>query len=413
MPEFSYQAADAKGARRDGVIDALSEDAALRSLKAKGLTPLRIVPAGAGSTPAVKGGLPAAPRAAAPAKGKPNQADLLAFTSELSIMLRAGLSLDRALKVLVGMSHKASVGSLLAGILDAVKGGAPLSKAIAPHRDYFGDFYINMVRSGEVGGQLSEVLARLVEHLERIRALRESVISAMIYPAILLVVAVISVIAMLGFVVPQFESLFKDMGDALPAPTRFVVAVGHFFTDYGLLLGVVTAVLGAVLTRWLRSPAGQLWWQSRALRLPVFGAIFLKYEITRFTRSLGTLLGNGVPVISALNIATETVGNVHVRGAFEHIVPAMKGGGRMTDALYKTALFEPMAINLVRVGEETGRLDSMMLELSRILDREVETSIKRGLTLLEPLLILTLGVMIAGIIVSILMGILSVNDLAV
>ena len=412
MPEFAYQAADAKGVRRDGVMDALSEDAVLRSLKAKGLTPLRITPAGAGAVQATRDGIPQ-PTGRAPAKGKPTQADLLAFTSELAIMLRAGLSLDRALKVLIGMSHKASVGSLLAGVLDAVKGGAPLSRAIAPHRDFFGDFYINMVRSGEIGGQLSEVLTRLVEHLERIRALRESVISAMIYPAILLLVAVISVIAMLGFVVPQFETLFKDMGDALPTPTRIVVATGHFFTDYGLLLGVVVFLLGAGLSRWFASPAGRLWWQGKALRLPVFGAIFLKYEITRFTRSLGTLLGNGVPVISALNIATETVGNVHVRTAFERIAPAMKGGGRMTDALYKTALFEPMAINLVRVGEETGRLDSMMLELSRILDREVETSIKRGLTLLEPLLILTLGVMIAGIIVSILMGILSVNDLAV
>jgi general secretion pathway protein F len=158
--------------------------------------------------------------------------------------------------VLIGMSHKASVGSLLAGVLDAVKGGAPLSRAIAPHRDFFGDFYINMVRSGEIGGQLSEVLTRLVEHLERIRALRESVISAMIYPAILLLVAVISVIAMLGFVVPQFETLFKDMGDALPTPTRIVVATGHFFTDYGLLLGVVVFLLGAGLSRWFASPPG-------------------------------------------------------------------------------------------------------------------------------------------------------------
>ncbi|KAB2966408.1 type II secretion system F family protein [Zoogloea sp.] len=411
MPEYAYQAADARGARRDGVIEAASEDAALRTLRARGLTPLRVSARADAAAPGA-GAIPAAGARAA-AKGKPNQVDLLGFTSELAIMLRAGLSLDRALKVLIGMSHKASVGALLAGVLDAVKGGAPLSRAIAPHREFFGDFYINMVRSGEIGGQLSEVLTRLVEHLERIRALRESVISAMIYPAILLLVAVISVVAMLGFVVPQFESLFKDMGDALPTPTRIVVAVGHFFTDYGLFLAVGVFLAGGAATKWLASPAGRQWWQGWILRVPVFGRIFLKYEITRFTRSLGTLLGNGVPVISALNIATETVGNVHVRSAFSGVAPAMKGGGRMTEALHKTGLFEPMAINLVRVGEETGRLDSMMLELARILDREVETSIKRGLTLLEPLLILTLGVMIAGIIVSILMGILSVNDLAV
>ena len=347
------------------------------------------------------------------ARGPVTQPDVLAFTSELAIMLRAGLALDNALRVLIEMSHKPSVGELLQGILNDVKGGVPLSRALARNQGLFGDFYINMIRSGEASGQLSAVLTRLVEHMERLRALRESVISAMIYPAILLVVAILSLIAMLGFVVPQFEKLFKGMGDALPVPTQLVMALGHGFTQYGLYLGIGAALLFWALRRWLRSPAGRVWWQTRILRVPMVGGLLLKYELTLFSRSLGTLLGNGVPMLTALHIATETVGNTVLKTALLPVAPAVKEGGKLVNAIAATRIFEPLAVNLVRVGEETGRVGAMMLELANILNREVETGIKRALTLVEPVLILVLGFLIATIIVSILLGILAINDLAV
>jgi general secretion pathway protein F len=327
-------------------------------------------------------------------------------------MLKAGLALDNALRVLIGMNAKPAMEKLTQTILDDVKSGVPLSRALARHAQQFGDFYINMVRSGEASGQISDVLERLVEHLERLRALRESVVSATIYPAILLVVAVLSVIGMLGFVVPQFETLFKGMGDALPTPTRIIMTIGHAFTDYGLVIGLGLLLVFWVLRQWLRSPAGGRWWQTRALRLPLIGPLMLKYNLTLFSRSLGTLIGNGVPLLSALRIATLTVGNVKLRQALEGVIPQVKGGGRMVEALKATGVFEPLAINLIKVGEETGRLGPMLLELARIFSRDVETGIKRGLTLLEPLLILVLGLLIAAIIVSIMLGILSVNDLA-
>ncbi len=413
MPEYAWRAADSGGKVTQGRLDAPSTAAALKTLRDRGLTPLGIEDAGAASGASVSASVrsvgPKVRRDKTPVK----QADVLALTSELSIMLKAGLALDNALRVLIDMSNKPSVEALLKRVLDDVKGGMTFSKALAKDGALFGDFYINMIRSGEASGQMSAVMERLVEHMERLRALRESVVSATIYPCILLGVAVLSVIAMLGFVVPQFEKLFNDMGDALPMPTRLVMMAGQGFKEYGLVLGIVLVSVVWLLMRWLATPQGKTAYQKWALGVPVLGALLHKYELTLFSRSLGTLLGNGVPLLMALHIATETVGNVVLRQSLVTIGPYVKEGGKVVDGLRKTGIFEPLAVNLVRVGEETGRIGPMMLELANILNREVETGIKRALTLVEPLLIIVLGLVIASIIVSILLGILSVNDLAV
>ncbi|MDR6765753.1 general secretion pathway protein F [Acidovorax delafieldii] len=418
MPEFAWRAANSAGKVEEGRFTAATPAQVLKHLRDQGMTPLHIGDAGAAvPLPGTAGQAASLGRFAQPkgrqARGPVTAPDVLALTSELAIMLRAGLALDNALRVLIDMSHKPSLAALVQGILDAVKGGTPLSRALAAHRDLFGDFYINMIRSGEASGQMSAVLDRLVEHMERQRALRDSVISATIYPAILLGVAVLSLIAMLGFVVPQFEKLFTDMGDALPLPTRLVMGLGHAFTQYGLVVAAVLAGLGWAALRWLKSPAGRRWWQTLVLRLPLMGPLALKYQLTLFSRSLGTLLGNGVPMLTALHIATETVGNTVLQDALGRVAPIVKEGGKVVQAVTATGIFAPLAINLIRVGEETGRIGPMMLELSNILNREVETGIKRLLTLVEPVLILVLGVLIAAIIVSILLGILSINDLAI
>lgn len=423
MPDFFWRAAAIDSKVVTGQLDAVNEAAVLKHLRGRGLTPLAVQDAALAASSGMATAANASAAAAASAgfkqpkvrvdKSPVKSKDVLAFTSELAIMLRAGLALDNALRVLIEMSYKPAVGTLLQGVLEAVKGGTPLSRALQVHADLFGDFYINMVRSGEASGQMSAVLDRLVEHMERQRALRESVISATIYPAILITVAVLSLIVMLGFVVPQFEKLFSEMGDALPMPTRIVMGMGKAFTQYGLPIGLVAAAAGWLIGRWLRSPSGKLWWQARLLRLPLVGRIALKYQLTLFSRSLGTLLGNGVPMLTALHIASDTVGNVVLQQSLVRVAPIVKEGGRVVQAIQATGIFEPLAINLVRVGEETGRVGPMMLELASILNREVETGIKRLLTLVEPVLILVLGILIAAIIVSILMGILSVNDLAV
>ncbi len=429
MPDFSWRAARADAQIIEGKLQAASSAQALTQLLAQGLTPIQIDETSAGAmTGTLQAGGRSSPvsngQTAAQTSGQPvtgglfssngiQQADILAMTSELSIMLKAGLSLDNALRVLIGMSPKPQMVALTQTLLDDVKSGVSLSQALKRHPQQFGDFYINMIRSGEAGGQLSAVLERLVEHLERLRALRESVVSATIYPAILLGVAVLSLVAMLGFVVPQFETLFKGMGDALPAPTRIVMAMGRIFSDFWPVIAAIGALVFLAVRGWWRTPSGQQWWQARVLRLPMVGKLLLKYDLTLFARSFGTLLGNGVPLLTALQIAIQTIGNVNLQQALSNVGPKVKSGGKLTDALQSTGIFEPLALSLVKVGEETGRMGPMLLELARIFNRDVETGIKRGLTLLEPLLILILGVLIASIIVSILLGILSINDLAV
>ena len=409
MPEYHWEAFDASGQRSSGQHSAASVADVVLHLRKNRLSPVKVQEAvGVSSAAALAAGQGTRKLHTGPIKAL----DIHTMTTELAIMMRAGLSLDNALKVLLEMSHKQAMQAMLQAVLDGVKGGMPLSQALQQHQQHFGEFYINMVRSGEASGQMAAVLGRLSEHLERQRALRDSAISATIYPAILLGVAVLSLVAMLGFVVPQFEQLFTDMGDALPLPTQWVMALGHAFRSYGLYILALCALGFWLLRRWLSSPQGRKKWQNWLLRLPLVGAVLHKYQITLYSRSLGTLLDNGVGLMVALRIASDTVDNDVIRTPLEQMAPLVKQGQRLAHAAAQSGQFEPLALNLVRVGEETGRLGDMMLQLSDILNREVETSIKRLLTMLEPALILVLGILIAAIIVAILMGILSVNDLA-
>ena len=396
MPAFSYKAVGRDGKAQQGVIEADALDLATRQLRARGLTPLKIQE-GDGQEQAKP----------------PTRQEVLSMTSELSVLLRAGLPLDRALKVLIDMDGQPRMRAVLSELLKAVKGGKSLSLALQPYDAIFGSFYLSMVRAGEASGQLSSVLERLVEHLESAKATRDSIVSALIYPAILLVVAVLSVVVMLGFVVPQFETLFNDMGEALPAMTKAVIAAAEFIKAWGLLLGVLVAVLGLVIQRWAVSEQGKTVLDTRLLALPIAGNIAFEYEMAKFARTVGTLLGNGVSLLKAIQIANETVGNLPLREGLDVLPAAVKAGKRMSVALEETKMFTPMVIQMTRVGEESGRLDDMMLELASVFEDHVASGVKRLLTLLEPVLILTMGFIIALIIISILMGILSVNDLAI
>jgi general secretion pathway protein F len=402
MPAFSYKAIGRDGRSTEGVVEAAGLELASRQLRAQGLTLLKLEAGDAGAATGKKD------------TGKPpGRQDVLSMTTELAVLLRAGLPLDRALKVLIDMSAQPQMEALLRALLKDVKGGKALSAALQPHEPVFGAFYINMVRSGEASGQLSAVLNRLVDYLESARANRDSVISALIYPAILLVVSVLSVVLMLGFVVPQFEALFEDMGEALPLLTRGVLAGADFIKSWWWLLLLLSVVAVIAFRRWAATAQGRTTLDQRLLNLPLAGGIVFEFEMSKFARTVGTLLGNGVSMLKAISIAIDTVDNRVIAESLRVLPPAVKAGKRMSVALGETGMFTPMVIQMVRVGEESGSLDQMMLELAKVFENHVQSGVKRGLALLEPALILTMGFLIAVIIIAILMGILSVNNLAV
>jgi general secretion pathway protein F len=403
MPHFSYKAIGRDGKPRDGTVEADGLELASRQLRAQGLTLLKL-----------EAGTAAAAGSGGKAGGKPpGRQEILSMTNELAVLLRAGLPLDRALKVLIDMAAQPGMSQLLNDLLTGVKGGKSLSQALQPYESVFGTFYINMVRSGEASGHLSEVLNRLVEYLENAKANRDTVISALIYPAILAVVAVLSIVVMLGFVVPQFETLFEDMGDALPPLTQMVISGADFIKSYGWVLLIILVGLGVYLRSWAATEQGRVSLDQRMLKMPLAGGIIFEFEVSKFARTVGTLIGNGVALLQAISIAIDTVDNRVIKEALGVLPPAVKAGKRMSVALEETEMFTPMVIQMIRVGEESGSLDQMMLELAKVFDDHVQSGVKRGLALLEPLLILGMGFIIAVIIIAILMGILSVNDLAV
>lgn len=404
MPVFSYRAVGRDGKSLGGTIEAEGPELATRQLRSQGLTLLSLEAGDSGGAAAGRG----AARA-----GAPGRQEVLSMTSELSVLLRAGLPLDRALKVLIDMAAQPALDALLNDLLGAVKGGKPLSQALQAHENVFGPFYISMVRAGEASGQLSAVLERLVAYLENAKKNRDTVVSALIYPAILAVVALLSIVFMLAFVVPQFETLFDDMGDALPMMTRWVINGADFIEAYGLVLLVLIGALVFYVRRWSASDAGRKALHGRILGLPLVGNLVFEFEMSKFSRTVGTLLDNGVSLLRAISIAMDTVDNVVLKEALSVLPAAARAGKRLSRALEDSGMFTPMVVQMVRVGEESGRLDQMMMELAEVFDDHVQSGVKRALALLEPVLILGMGVVIATIIIAILAGIMSVNDLAV
>lgn len=427
MTDFVFKALSSSGRIEEGSIAADSLTDAQRALKAKGLTLLACNVAKTGaiseskadaslgsrhSSPALRASTGEQTRLKSGGLGRIKSSEVLRFTSELAVLLRAGLPLDRAIKVQIESAPEGPRRVLLQGLLLELKGGRALSVALESRHDVFGTFYTSMVRSGEASGSLSTVLAELSSYLERAKVVRGTVISALIYPAILAVVALLSIAMMLGYVVPEFKPLFDDMGDALPWLTRAVVALGEAVASWGWLLTVLTIVVVLVTRRWLKTPVGAAWLDLRMIRLPLAGSILRQFEVARFARTLGTLLGNGVPMLRATDIACGTVNNALVAQAMGRLAPAIKRGDRLSNNL-DPDIFSPVAIQMIKVGEESGSVDVMLMELAQVYEADVEANVKRALTLLEPALILGMGGVIAVIIMAILMGILSVNTLAV
>jgi general secretion pathway protein F len=404
MPDFRYKAVSAGGDTVEGAMNASDRAAVVDSLRGQGLFPLKVELGGAAAESIWNRDL-LGPR-------KSRTRDIAVVTRELATLLKAGLPLDRALRVLIDVAETPAVREMQSRVLERVQGGASLADAIEQEGKAYPAFYVGMVRAGEAGGTLHAVLDRLADFMERMQTLRQSVRSALIYPTILLVMAGLTVILMFGLILPRFRPLFEDMGDALPLLTRIFLAIGDAVQAWWWAGGIVL-LLAVVLARMaLRQADFRLRWDARKLSVPLFGMLLKKIETARFAHTLAMLLQGGQPVLEALGIARDVTENRALREALGEVTGRLRQGQGLAVPLAETGLFPPLATHLIRVGEESGHLEDMLEQLAVAYDREVQDSTKQLLALLVPVLTISLGLIIALIILSVLGAFLSVNELA-
>ncbi len=405
MTVFRYEAAAGSGELVSGEMDAVSQKAVIEHLHGLGYVPIRADPA--------HGDLLSWLRTASNASWRRGHVRHLSFlTQQLATLLQANLPLDRALELVANIASRASERQCLQAVLDRIRSGSSLADALAAQPKVFPGYYVGMVRAGEAGGSLETTLRQLAELLERSRAAREHVKSGLTYPIIVLATGALSLMVLFGFVIPRFRPLFDDAGARLSTSARLVLATSDFVAAawWAIALLAIAAFAGV---RWaLRTPAGRERWDGWLLALPYLRDLLLKIEFARFSRTLGTLLRNGVSPLAALGITVETVANKVLRRALIVVMDSLKEGRGLSKPLEDTGLAPPLAVQLTRVGEETGRLDEMLLKVSEIYDQETQGSIDRLLALLVPGVTIALGLLVAVVMGSIVTAILSVYDLA-
>jgi general secretion pathway protein F len=392
---FSYRATTIDGTVVEGAIEATDEKSALERLKNTGVIPLKIF---------------------VPDEGikkrfslRSSKGDLLTFTTELSALLGAGLPLDRSLNILSDISENKEMKNIVQAILKSIREGSSFSDALQKHPRVFPQIYVNMVRAGEAGGVLDVVLDKLNEFLEASKELKEHVTSVMIYPTILVITSGISIIILLTYVLPKFSVIFDELGGSLPLSTQIVLAASNVLKSYWwiVLLGIIGG--WAVFKQYTKSDVGRYKWD--AFKLKLMGAIIRKLETARFCRTLGTLLKSGVPLLHALNNARDIISNQVIASSIDIVSEGVKQGKGISVPLSNTNVFPPLALSMIKVGEETGQLDSMLLKVAMTYEKSLNTAIKRFVSLLEPVMIVVMGLIIGFIVFSMLIAIFSITEL--
>ena len=402
MPLFEYKAVAPSGETVQGTMEAASLDMVILKLQEAGNIPLNAKEFGTGgfSLSALRMG-----------RRGMNAREVGEFTQQLSTLLVAGLPLDRSLQVMLELSENERVKRTVTEIRDRVRGGGSLSDALEEQHGAFNRLFVNMVRAGEVGGTLDVTLTRLTDYLERSRDLKDSIISALIYPILLLVLAAGSLILLLVYVIPQFTPIFEELGGDLPLITRIVLGVGSILQNFWWAIALVTVFVVVQFRRMMADTEKRFAWDTRVLSMKWVGDLVGKIEIARLSRTLGTLLTNGVPLLGALSIARNVLTNTVLKQDVSDSSREVKTGGSLAHNLAKSGRFPRMALQMISVGEETGRLDTMLLKVSDTYDMEVRNTIDRLLSIFTPVVTLFLALLIGTIVLSVLVAILSINDL--
>jgi general secretion pathway protein F len=406
VPEFRYTAITAAGGLTHGVMEAASEARVIDALRRQGHTPMR-------AEPLTKRAFLAGLLQTEFGRGQTiRRQEMTNLTRELSIMLGAGQDLDRALRFLVDTAPNARVRAVTEDLRNGVRDGRSLAAALTRHPRSFPKLYVGLVRAGETGGMLAETLDKLAELLERQRALAATITSAMIYPGLLMVAAIGSITLLLTRVLPQFVPMFEQNGVALPAATQLLISAGDAVSSYGLYALLAMLLVALAVRQALQQPGLRLRFDRLLLRLPVTGALAREVLAARFSRTLGTLMQNGVPLIGALAIVRDTLGNTAGVAAVDEATVSAKAGAGLARPLGACGLFPERTIYLLRLGEETAQLGPLALRAAAIHEEQTRLGVQRLVALLVPVITIVMGAAIAGIISALLLAMLSLNDLA-
>ncbi|HSW39434.1 MAG TPA: type II secretion system F family protein [Acidobacteriota bacterium] len=403
MPSYNYRASTRKGKIVEGVMEAADDGSAALKLQEMGLIPVRVAVGSPASIFSREISLPWKSKSA-------GRKELLIFTRELRTLVHAGFPLDRSLVILGQLAESPAMADVIQDVLKEVKGGKSFSEGLTKHPAVFPKVYISMVKAGEAGGVLDEILGRLVSYLETGEELRAYITGAMIYPALLSIVGLVSIVILTVFVVPKFTDIFTDIGVPLPPALAVLDFLSGIFSTYWWLVLLLLVVAFSFAARFRKSEEGRLRWDRWLLRIPLVGAVLQKIEVARFSRTLGTLLHGGVPLLQSMTIVRDVIGNRSIAKSVEPIRNGIKKGEGISQPMRKSGVFPPLAMHLVEVGEESGRLDGMLVQVAEIYDTDVRNSVKKLVTFFEPALILLMGIVIGVIVVSMLMAIFSIQD---
>jgi general secretion pathway protein F len=401
MPEYTYKATSISGQIVEGAMEGHDEKAVVRSLHQLGYIPVRVAEVqekGAG------GRFSLFPQ-------RVGMKSLLTFTQELSTLVSAGLPIDRSLQILASLTENPKLKQVVQDILGRIQGGNSLAEAMGNHPRVFSKLYVNMVKAGESGGFLEVILARLSKYLQSTKEIRDYLISVMIYPIILTAISGLSIVILVTFVIPRFAKIFADMGQAIPLPTQIMLSLSQGVRDYWWVGAGVLALIYFGYRAYIQDEERRFRLDRSKLRWIAVGNVIKKVEVARFARTLATLLQSGVPILSALGLVKEISQNIAVSRSIAHIHDRLREGKPIAGTLQETGIFPPLAVHMIGVGEETGRLDEMLSKVAETFEENVQTSVKRLVSLLEPLLILVMGGVVGFIVVSMLLAIFSINEI--